>query len=407
MKIEHKIFEAEVKAFDDENLILEHFISTEHKDRGGDIMRAKGMKIVGKPVVLMLHGRGPMSYEPIGKPLSLTVGEFKGQPGILAKTQFFNDEVGQRLYAKAKGGFLPNWSIGYSVDEAKDIIDAGKYDGRDVTKWQLLEYSPVGVPMNPFAQTVKEFKEFLEKTEKLEGPFEIPESPWFGVVDEKSCTGCGACEGKHGECSTCKGPMTHFMKEGKHIGSTCEKCDPEKFAELTKAIATPKPDEETDEPCITCGKKLWKEWSKEIPYQAVKVYCKAGCKIVGKAADPMESRMTAMEKQMTAMEKKMADCEAMCIKCEAAMQAMADAMKNLEPLLKTLPPEPDGGKKGEEEPTDNPPEKKTPPRLVVVRDDPTPEAEKQAARARIIAIAREVINEAAKQEIDRMKGRVP
>jgi hypothetical protein len=364
MKIEHKIFEAEVKAFDDENLILEHFISTEHKDRGGDIMRAKGMKIVGKPVVLMLHGRGPMSYEPIGKPLSLTVDEFKGEPGILAKTQFFNDEVGQRLYAKAKGGFLPNWSIGYSVDEAKDLLREGRYDGRDVTKWQLLEYSPVGVPMNPFAQTVKEFKEFLEKTEKLEGPFEIPESPWFGIVDEKSCTGCGACEGKHGECSTCKGPLTHFMKEGKHIGSTCEKCEPEKFAELTKAIAPPEP-----------------------------------------PADPPPDPMKEIGERIAALEA--AALPDALKRLTDAFEEMKKGLANLEPLLKTLPPEPEGGEKGEEEPPDNPPEKKTPPRLVIVRDDPTPEAEKQAARARILAIAREVINEEAKREIDRMKGRVP
>jgi hypothetical protein len=363
MKIEHKIFEAEVKAFDDENLILEHFISTEHKDRGGDIMRAKGMKIVGKPVVLMLHGRGPMSYEPIGKPLSLTVDEFKGEPGILAKTQFFNDEVGQRLYAKAKGGFLPNWSIGYSVDEAKDLLREGRYDGRDVTKWQLLEYSPVGVPMNPFAQTVKEFKEFLERTEKLEGPFQVPESHWFGVVDEKTCTGCGACEGKHGECSECKGPMTHFMKEGKHIGSTCEKCEPEKFAELTKAIAPP-------------------ELPPEDPLKAI-----------NEKIDAIASKAEATRIAFVGLD-------------ETVMQ-LNDVLKKLEPLLATLPPEPDGGDKGKEGEGNPPDEKKTPPRLVVVRDEDTPEGKRAAQNARILAIAREAVREAAKQEIDRMKGRVP
>jgi hypothetical protein len=369
MKIEHKIFEAEVKAFDDENLIVENFISTEHKDRGGDIMRAKGMKIVGKPVVLLLHGRGPMGSEPVGKPLSITIDEFKGQPGILAKTQFFNDETGQRLYQKIKGGFLPNWSIGYAVDEAKDLMREGRYDGRDVTKWQLLEYSPVGVPMNPFAQTVKEF---LDKNEDPKGPFEVPESHWFGMVDVKECKGCGQGCDKHkpGECETCKAEVVVFTKDGTEIGLACEKCQPEKFSELTKAIAPP-PEEKAP------------------------------------MTDDMGNRMTVMEQQMAEMKAMVTACDEMCKKCEAAMQAMADAMKNLEPLLKTLPPEPDGGKEGEEEHHDNPPEKKTPPRLVVVRDDPTPDAEKQAARARIIAIAREVINEEAKREIDRMKGRVP
>ena len=38
----------------------------------------------------------------------------------------------------------------------------------------------------------------------------------------------------------------------------------------------------------------------------------------------------------------------------------------------------------------------------IVREEDMPEAEKQTARARVLAIAREVISEAAKQEIDRM-----
>jgi len=149
--IHHKSFEAEVKAADDANLVIEHFISTETKDREGDIMRVDGMKIVGKPVVLMAHGRGPMGSEPIAKPLSIGAETFKGRKGILAKTQFFPDELGRRLYAKAKDGYAPNWSIGYSVQEAKDLQENGRYMGRDVLKWQLFEYSMVGVPMNPDA----------------------------------------------------------------------------------------------------------------------------------------------------------------------------------------------------------------------------------------------------------------
>src|SRR4030066_1194292 len=163
MPIEYKTFEAQVKAFDDENLILEHFISTEHKDRDGDVMRAKGMKVVGKPVVLLLHGRGSMGSEPVGKPLSITVDEFKGEPGILAKTQFFADDVGRRLYGKAKGGFLPNWSIGYKVDQAKELLREGKYDGREVTKWQLFEYSPVGGAGTPAARTGQEFMDAVDQ----------------------------------------------------------------------------------------------------------------------------------------------------------------------------------------------------------------------------------------------------
>ena len=360
MKIQYKVFESEVKAADDEALVIKHIISSETQDRGGDIMRVAGMRIVGKPVVLMLHGKGPMGSEPVGRPLSVGPDTWKGRPVIMAETQFYPDETGRRLYDKAKNGYLPNWSIGYSVEEAKDILKDGRYNGREVTKWTLLEWSPVGVPMQPDAQTIKDF---LDADDAGSRPEIKEEAHWFGLVDEKSCTGCGACEGKHGECSTCKGPMTHFMKEGKHIGSACEKCEPEKFADLTKAIAPPEPPAEDP------------------------------LKVITEKFVALETMVSLNAEEM----KKLKD----------AWDALSVGFAKLEPLLKTLPPEPEGGKEGEEEPPENPPEKKTPPRLVVVRDDPTPEAEKQAARARILAIAREVINEEAKREIDRMKGRVP
>jgi hypothetical protein len=334
MKIEHKTFAAEVKKFDDENLIVEHFISTEHKDRGGDVMRAKGMKIVGKPVVLLLHGRGPMGSEPIGKPLSITVDEFKGQPGILAKTQFFPDEVGQRLYRKVKEGFLPNWSIGYAVDEAKDILEAGKWAGRDVTKWQLLEYSPVGVPMNPFAQTIKEFLDDVEAGREVKNE----EGSWFGLIDEADCKGCGACG-----------------------------CGKEKKAEEEAPPAPP---------------------AEETP-----------------SADPMK----ALEERVKGLEEQLRALMTMNQSALESLEAFGKSIAKLEPLLKTLPPEPDGGEKGSKQPPENPPEQEKkddpprPPRLVILREEESPSA---SAKAAILSVLREVLGERAQQEIDRMRGRV-
>jgi len=359
MKIEHKMFESEVKTFDDENLIVEHFISTEHKDRGGDIMRAKGMKIIGKPVVLLLHGRGPMSSEPIAKPLSITVDEFKGQPGILAKTQFFPDEVGTRLYQKIKGGWIPNWSIGYSVDEAKDLMREGRYDGRDVTKWQLLEYSPVGVPMNPFAQTVKEF---LDKNEDPKGPFEVPESHWFGVVEEKTCTGCGACGKKH-PCPTCKGDLTLFVKDGDNIGIACEKCQPEKFAELTKAIA---PADSNAAPSSEDG--------------GVMLQLRT---LAGLVEGIRETFKDVPEK----------------------LKMLDEKFAKLEPLLKTLPPEPEGGDKGNGS-EDNPPDGETPP-LLVFKDEAREAQEKKARdEAAAIALIQDALRPIFSGQVDRVLGKV-
>jgi len=150
MKIEYKIFEAEVKASNQDDLTVEHFISSESKDRGGDIMRADGMKIKGRVVVLFAHGRGPMGTEPIARPVWIKKGEnAKGTRGILAKTQFYPDDLGKRLWDKAANGWMPNWSVGF-----RTLKEAYLEDGRtrDVTEWELLEYSPVGVPMNPDAQ---------------------------------------------------------------------------------------------------------------------------------------------------------------------------------------------------------------------------------------------------------------
>ena len=156
MQKETKEFTAEVKEYDETDLTVVHFISTETRDRGGDIMRVDGMRIRGRPVVLMAHGMSKYGQEPIAKPIWIRKGEFKDKRGILAKTQFFPDEDGTRLWMKATQGYMPNWSIGFIVLKWEDHKD-GK-GGRDITEWELLEYSPVGVPMNPEAQT-------LEKTQ--------------------------------------------------------------------------------------------------------------------------------------------------------------------------------------------------------------------------------------------------
>jgi len=159
------IFGAEVKAFDDDELIVEHFISTELKDRGGDIMEADGMKVKGRVVVLMAHGFSQMGTEPIAKPVKLSKETFKGRKGILAKTKFYDgshltppDNTGRRLYEKAKEGYMPNWSIGYipiKWEFERDSSGKNSEEIRRVTEWELLEYSPVGVPMNPDAQCVE------------------------------------------------------------------------------------------------------------------------------------------------------------------------------------------------------------------------------------------------------------
>lgn len=162
MPQEKRVFRSEVKAFNDERLILDHFISTESADRTDDVMLAEGMVLHGMPVVMEQHGLDPKAgMEPIAKPLSLTIGtNSQGVRGIVAKTQYFPDDTGKRLYQKAKDGYMPFWSIGFNVIDYAPRANGG----RTVKKWDLLEYSQVSCSANPEATMIKSVDQ-LPKTD--------------------------------------------------------------------------------------------------------------------------------------------------------------------------------------------------------------------------------------------------
>jgi hypothetical protein len=167
-KIERKICSCEVKSFDDSDLTVTHFISTQSRDRGGDSLDPDGMVIEGRPVVLMSHGFSPLyGQEPIAKPVEIRVGTHRGTKGVICKTQFFDgshlnppDNTGRRLYEKCKGQYLVNWSIGWIPVRWHDRRGPHGESWRDVERWLLLEYSPVGVGMNPEAMTFDDKQAF-------------------------------------------------------------------------------------------------------------------------------------------------------------------------------------------------------------------------------------------------------
>lgn len=197
--MEYKVCTSELKQSDDTNFILDHFISTETQDDGGDVLLADGMITRGKVVVLFQHGYDMQKgHEPIAKPLSIVVGiNAAGAKGIIARTQFFPDEQGKRLYQKSKDGYAPNWSVGWNPLQVEPIVGGG----RRVTKWQLMEYSLVAVGMNPEAVT--------EATKALEG---------IGLQFKacENCTGCGHCADKFKEIET--PPATEPATEDKGCG---------------------------------------------------------------------------------------------------------------------------------------------------------------------------------------------
>jgi HK97 family phage prohead protease len=150
--MERKFYESQFKEADDEAMTIVGFISTEKPDRGNDIMRVNGMRIEGEISILFSHGMGPLGSEPIGRPLWIRKGEHGGYKGIQMKMEFFNDQVGQRLYRKVKEGYLHSFSIGYIVNEFTPIKGG---QGRDITSWTLLEASLVAIPMQPDAQVIE------------------------------------------------------------------------------------------------------------------------------------------------------------------------------------------------------------------------------------------------------------
>ena len=346
MELIYKEFESEIKAIDEKNLIVEHFITTETKDRMGDIVRADGMKIRGRPVVLWAHGRDIMGREPIAKPLSIKPEKFKNKDGLLAKTQFYPDETGQRLFAKATQGYCPSWSIGFMIIRSKDI-DGGM--GRDIKEWELLEYSLVPVPANPDAQTPKDAEGELEKV-----CFKI-------LADDAEC-GCGGdCKGPvkcagHKEsqqpaaihpCPSCKAEMLVFSKDGADIGMACEKCQPQEVDRLKKALE--------EEPIVPAT---------NLPAAVI---------------DQIKALMAPLQEQIA---------------------SLSEQVKALAPAP---PASPDPANKGGDDPPLNPPE---PAKLVFTNKDKDAQEAAVQARQAVILVVRGAMQPILSAEADRILGKV-
>jgi hypothetical protein len=160
MKLTNKFFRTKVLSSDDASLIVEHFISTDCVDRSGDVMDPEGMRLDGTPSVLKQHGKDPdTGGEPIAKCLSIRIGvDPDGHKGLIARTQYYDgsqltppDNTGRRLFEKAKGGFMPYWSIGFYPEKSTP----NTHGGRNITVWPLYEYSQVGVPDNVTAKALE------------------------------------------------------------------------------------------------------------------------------------------------------------------------------------------------------------------------------------------------------------
>jgi hypothetical protein len=283
-----------------------------------------------------------------------------------------------RLYKKGKGGYMPNWSIGYSVIDSKDLVKDGKIIGRDVTKWILHEYSPVGVGMNPFAQTIKDF---LAAEDAGKQP-DLKEAPrWFGFVDVR------------GKCETCKAAVMVFTNSaGDDIGIACENCQPEEFARLTEAIKPPLPK------CAACGDT--KVVKGELDGKPFEEPCPKCC------AAPPDDPMKDINEKILLIDERTVNLPAAIEALKKSLDEMSKGFAKLEPLLKTLPPEPDGGGKGDGSQS-NPPGTEEIPLLVFKPADKSEEARKKEEREQAVAAVAKAIAPIFKAQIDKIMGRVP
>ena len=138
--------EQKLRDRDDAKRTLTHLITTAALDRAGDMVVPKGALLDNyrrNPVVPINHDYRIESI--VGKALSLEVSD----EGISATTEFRDTPLAREAFALAAEG-LGGWSIGFRPVEYESMRDdQDRHRGFRFSKWELLEYSAVAIPMNP------------------------------------------------------------------------------------------------------------------------------------------------------------------------------------------------------------------------------------------------------------------
>lgn len=132
-----KIIEAAEKASDDSVGTFEVVITTENLDRYQEVIKLDGWDIAhyrNNPVVLWGHDHNRL----IGMATSIEIVDGK----MVAKGKFAPTEEGQEKRRLYDLGFLKATSVGFIEKER---------EGNLITKAELLEFSFVSVPANPYA----------------------------------------------------------------------------------------------------------------------------------------------------------------------------------------------------------------------------------------------------------------
>jgi len=145
--------DAKVRYIDETARVIWHKITSETRDRLGDIVRIDGIDTKDfqkKPAVLYGHDYRSMNPIPV---IAKNVGFQASGKDLYAGTRFLNPkEVSAKLADLVNDCWVLNkekllgWSVGFIPHGQKDIIEGGKVTGQDYTKSELLEYSNVIIP---------------------------------------------------------------------------------------------------------------------------------------------------------------------------------------------------------------------------------------------------------------------
>lgn len=134
-------------------------ITTEAIDRANDIVDPNGLNIarfLDNPTILWCHDAGS---PPLGRGMNPRQAVIQGKRGVLLDIHFQRTtEFGRNIHDLILGGFIKAGSIGFIPLHYQDEDPARHPDAyptipsvRRFTAWELLEFSPCPIPMNPTA----------------------------------------------------------------------------------------------------------------------------------------------------------------------------------------------------------------------------------------------------------------
>ena len=150
-----------VKGVDEDERLVEHWVSTPDVDRVKEILLPKGANLTEAHTVFWGH-----DYD---KVIGSIAWQKRKKEGVLAKTVFATTPFADEKFQLVKDGHVKTWSVGYiplesfwkgfddDYDKVAEKVQA-QYSDINVSeamiitsKWLELEYSLVGVPTNPNA----------------------------------------------------------------------------------------------------------------------------------------------------------------------------------------------------------------------------------------------------------------